>query len=192
MQLPQSQATNSEVFSEDGSVSRDVLQRYLTPGAVDGFLGPGDDDNSASGFGGEDMGLFNIPQELLVTMPIAEVTPGTKIIHLGQHTQEKSDVNVPPEQIAKPPVSIPTYPQAGPFNVVNNNTQEEPMDTENAATGSRTITAATPATITRDVMSQPDKENSERRTRPRPPTAAQKRFGYQESYDKTHRGCLSR
>lgn len=79
------------MFSEDGSVSREVLQQYLTPGTVDDFLGVGMEmgENSCDTAVEEDAGLFAIPQELLVNMPIVDVPPNTKIIHLGHSAQSK-------------------------------------------------------------------------------------------------------
>lgn len=147
-QLPQTQATNSDLFTDDGSMSRDILQKYLTPGAVDDFLGMGMDvnENSNSAVGGEDVGMFNIPNELLVNMPIAAVPAGTKIIHLGAATNTQTIVQ--PSQSQEPTSAVPTTSNAQQEDtgVATGDFQHEAMEIGMAATAGTSADAATPIT----------------------------------------------
>lgn len=84
LQLTETQATDEDLFGDDGSqnaVDNEMIRQFLAPRAVDGFLDLGTDDISNAGEVVEDVGVFPIPRELLVTLPIAEVGPNTKIIH---------------------------------------------------------------------------------------------------------------
>lgn len=148
LQLPGSQQTDIDMFSEQGSVSQDVLQQYLTPGALDGFLGVGmdADGNFSAAEGGENMGRFTIPDELLVKMPIAEVTPTTKIIHIGKATQPIPIVTATQSEQAIAPIPPPPNTQAGPSHVIATEPQHEPMDMD-VATGTAIADAVTPKTI---------------------------------------------
>lgn len=155
------------MFSDDGSVNRDLLQQYLTPGALDGFVRLGNEENSNSAVGGEDVGVFNIPNELLVDMPIVDVPPGTKIIHLGHDTQVEPRTTTAIGQVATATVTIPAPVVAGPSGLMNNDMEHEPMDTENAATGNTPIIAATPSTVLPNTTTQPGDEATEMTNRPR-------------------------
>lgn len=94
-----------------------MMREYLTQGAIDGFLGLDMevDDNSNTGANGEGVGVYPIPRELLVNMPIADVGPNTKIIHVGPPTQNKNgqETNVEPE-IIQGPANDPPAPFATP------------------------------------------------------------------------------
>lgn len=107
------------MFVDDGSMSQnavdaDMLQQYLTPGGVDGFLGVGmetDANNNAEEVV-QDAGFFPIPNELLLTLPIAEVGPNTKIIRINRPTGNKDA----PE------------PMPGPSGVVATQVEEDVME----------------------------------------------------------------
>lgn len=124
------------------------MQKYLTPGSVDDFLGIGMDvdDNSNSAVGGEEDGLFNIPRELLVKMPIADVTATTKIIHLGEPLRTTTQGHPSQSQEATPPFARPATPQPGTSGVPTGEPQPELMDVEGAATPGTTVAATIPTT----------------------------------------------
>lgn len=89
------------MFSEDGNISQnavdaEMMRQLLTPGAMDGFLGMDMDmdtsntSNAPVPDGGQEVAVFPIPKELLVTLPIVEVGPNTKIIHINNPGQEET------------------------------------------------------------------------------------------------------
>lgn len=88
LQLEMGEATGSDVFSEDASLSqfdRDDMEEYFAPGALDGFLGI--DNNTQEGEtqvneAGETVTTFNIPQVLLQTLPIVNLENDTRITAL--------------------------------------------------------------------------------------------------------------
>lgn len=150
MQFSQSQRTDGDLFSDDGSLSRDVLQDHLTPGALDAFLAGGMDGGMdpneaplAIG-GGEEAGMFDIPNVLLVDMPIAEITPNTKILHLGKSNMAKTTEGTHQPNSDTAPTA-PTSSQAGPSGL-QSRAVEEAMDVEHSTTPATTVAAVTPAT----------------------------------------------
>lgn len=99
------QASGSDIFRQDISqqlIDRADMEAYLAPGAIDGFVGMqvevGDDEDRTQEEEDEQLGRFKIPQELLVKMPIMEVTKDTRIIHITKPTPatgiEKTGVNI--------------------------------------------------------------------------------------------------
>lgn len=116
-----------------------MMREYLTKGAMDGFLGIGMevDDNSNAPAGGEGVGVYPIPRELLLTLPIAEVGPDTKIIHVNQPTQAKEgeETNVEPRNTPAPANDPPrpvTTPQPGPSGVAPIRHGQVAMEVEEA------------------------------------------------------------
>lgn len=100
------------------------MEKYLAPGAIDGFLGAVDameeDDNNTE----NQQGMFDVPHELLVTMPIAQVTPGTVIIPVNNKNKQK-------KVQANPLYPTPPEPTPGPSNVQGNcSGQGQPIEYE--------------------------------------------------------------
>lgn len=151
------------MFSEDGSVSRDLLQEHLTPGALDAFLNGGldPDENSMGIDGGEEGGLFTIPKVLLVDMPIAEITPNTKIVHLGKPDGPANIQSVPQpmEDVYAPP---PPEPRAGtsgvtlgPFHeAMEVEVEVQATPTPNLAASLNPVTPATVPGTTKNVQAR--------------------------------------
>lgn len=119
-----SQATQSSIFSQDTSqpiIDRADMEAYLAPGAIDGFIGVncGDDEDRTQEEGDEQLGRYNIPVELLVDMPIVEVTKETRIIHVGKPTSGPGNeitvvTNAEPQAGTSMQVEdIPSQPRAG-------------------------------------------------------------------------------
>lgn len=127
-------------------LSRDLLQEHLTPGALDAFLGGGLDpnDNIMAGDGGEEPASFDIPNVMLVDMPIAALTPTTKIVHLGKadNTKDVMNLSQPTDNIVPPP---PPSPSAGTSGVTVGGIHAA-MEVEVAPTPTPTLTAVTPVT----------------------------------------------
>lgn len=152
-------------------MSREVLQHYLTPGGVDGFLGVGMEpvEDTMSMEGGEKAGYFNIPKELLVDMPIADVTANTRIIHLGFPGMANRTVLTPqPRENIEPP--HPKSPRPGTSGVTTIHEQEA-MDVEAAATAVTAVPAVTPvnpANVPQVVEQQHAKIPHEGRAKARP------------------------
>lgn len=150
LQLTASQATQEDLFVDDLSMSQnavdaEVMRQYLTPGAVDGFLGINmeidetNDNNAQEGVQVD--GVFPIPRELLVTMPIAEVRPDTKIIHINQpgqvqpaqanmdHNNTHNPTHIP-TQAQRPTTPAPIPGTSGLTTTNNANNEEEVMDVQ--------------------------------------------------------------
>lgn len=142
----ESQATQDDLFADDLSMSQnavdaEMMRQYLAPGAVDGFLGMdmGTDETNNNNNGedeGQDAVVFPIPRELLVTLPIAEVGPNTKIIHInqpGQGTAAEGHMEVNnTENPARIPAKRqrPPTPRPGTSGVATTNIAEEVMEVQ--------------------------------------------------------------
>lgn len=146
LQLPQSQRTDSELFSQDGSMNRDLLQQHLTPGALDAFLSGGLDPNENDMVieGVEGAESYEIPKIMLVDMPIAEITPDTRIVHLGG-PENINERNIQPQttQYVLPPPPPP--PQAG-TSGLHLGDAHEAMEVEAAINPTASVAAVTPVT----------------------------------------------
>lgn len=80
-----SQATDSLFLSQDSSqalIDREDMEKYMGPAAIDGFVGNGNEVVEDTSELDEQEGRFTIPLELLMQMPIANVTEDTRIIPL--------------------------------------------------------------------------------------------------------------
>lgn len=126
-------------------------------------MGMDDDENSNSILGGEEIGRFPIPSELLVNMPIADLTATTKIIHLGKPTEVITPANTLQLQESMAPICPPptASPQAGPSVIGAHEVNPEHMDLEGAATGATNAAAMTPeapATVPSTIGQQPEKD----------------------------------
>lgn len=99
-----SQDTNTQqsLLARQETVDRSELDKYLAPGAIDAFLAAANaiDDEVESNMETQ-TGGYEVPKELLVTMPIADVPPGTIIIPLNNQKQRKSE-GIPPKPPAPP------------------------------------------------------------------------------------------
>lgn len=72
-------------MSVDHPLDREELEKYLAPGAINAFL-EGVKGAEREAIDGQTNG-FAVPPELLVTMPIAHVTPGTVIIPVNNRLE---------------------------------------------------------------------------------------------------------
>lgn len=94
--------------------------------------------------GGEDAGLYNIPKIMLVDMPIAEITPDTRIVHLGR-AENTNNMQIPPQTTKDIPPPPPPSPQAGTSGVQFGDIHEA-MEVEVAINPTPNIAAITPVT----------------------------------------------
>lgn len=88
-----------------------MMRHILTQGSVDGFMGIETDDITNGGEIVEDVGQFAIPRELLVTLPIAEVGPDTKIIHIQQPGEGETFEAPMEENSTQDPIPTPAQDQ---------------------------------------------------------------------------------
>lgn len=95
MQVSLSQATNIDLFTQEleetqGTVvDGENMNACMGPAAVDGFLGFGNEIADVADEQEEQIGVFNIPHELLLKLPIAEVASDTRIIALNPPVQNE-------------------------------------------------------------------------------------------------------
>lgn len=96
--MDMSEVTGSDIFSQDANHSefdRDEIEGYMAPGALDGFLGVGDetlDGETQINEAGEQVTTFTIPQVLLETLPIVPLEVDTRVTAL---TPAKSTIPPP-------------------------------------------------------------------------------------------------
>lgn len=104
-----SQVTDNDLFSQDLEdtlntvVDNEDMNTYMGPAAVDGFLGFGNEMADASNEPTEHVGVFDIPQELLLKLPIAHVTRDTRIIALNPPTNNEAGPLAPNNSQAPTP-----------------------------------------------------------------------------------------
>lgn len=109
---------------------------------------------------GEETGRYPIPQELLVTMPIAHVDANTKIIPIVRPTQAKQIESAQGNKEGLVQRPKPPPAQAGPSGEVVKEVQETPMEVEDGCTTVPVVPAPLMAPAQRDknpedVRSQP-------------------------------------
>lgn len=64
-------------------VDFEEMNTYMGPAAIDGYMGFGNEMADVQTEPNEHIGVFDIPRELLLKLPIAEVTSDTRIIALN-------------------------------------------------------------------------------------------------------------
>lgn len=91
--MSQNEATNGELFTQDvedtqvTEVDVNVMNAYMGPAAVDGFMGFGNEMTDVATEQQEQIGIFDIPREFLLKLPIAHVASDTRIIALNTLAQ---------------------------------------------------------------------------------------------------------
>lgn len=185
LQLPGTQASHGDLFSQDGSQSQDVsvvdreeLDNYMGPAAIDGFLGVGHEmmdvnDNDTVEAAMEGVMACDIPAELLVTLPIMDVPPGTKIIPMNTTTPIPAASSNPMEI---PNTSGETQPGTSGMQHITIGTLETgPLE---GARVIQSVPQATPSSMVKN-PSVPKKgfnmKNPGKKTQAKTPTAVQTR-----------------
>lgn len=126
-------------------VDGEEMNGYMGPAAIDGFLGFGNEMADVPIEENGKIGVFDIPHELLMKLPIAQVTSDTRIIALNPPVNHDMDQAIHNNNVTPEPgtsgtreevqadviANIPPAPKAGTSGTLDNR-QIEAMETDHA------------------------------------------------------------